>query len=111
MAEYIERERLLEIIKSLIIPYAGLRSGKKVLNELLMSYREAVLEKIQEAPVADVAPVVHARWKFDFSDPADPQYVCSKCLGSKHRYRRSHQKMKFCPACGAKMDLEDENDG
>ena len=57
---------------------------------------EAAIRKIQ---AADVAPVRHGRWL--------PQVVlgekawdCSECktLGSPH--------WKWCPVCGAKMDLE-----
>ena len=71
--------------------------------------REAVIEKnhggviyvddIEKIPAADVAPVRHGRWL--------PQVVlgqkawdCSECktLGSPH--------WKWCPVCGAMMDLE-----
>lgn len=131
MAEYIERERLLEIIKSLIIPYAGLRSGKKVLNELLMSYREAVLEKIQEAPVADVAPVRHGRWILEAHDERvnyrwNVTAECSECCDEQKEIwagffpnvppsisrsvalvsAESVKLSNYCPNCGAKMDEE-----
>lgn len=67
------------------------------------------------APPADVAPVVHGWWKGytksafcgidDFGEPVYRDatfYCCSKCN------RKSAIKEKFCPNCGAKMDLEED---
>lgn len=76
---------------------------KSLLNDCLgqVSYsREDAADCIFWLDTADVAPVRHGRWL--------PQVVlgqkawdCSECktLGS--------QQWKWCPVCGAKMDLED----
>lgn len=83
MAEYIERETLLERaeydnIYRLIIP----------------------AEAIKAAPAADVAPVVHGRWVPFHSQAAGDIWYCSACeIGFA-------AQMKYCPNCGAKMDLE-----
>ena len=57
---------------------------------------EAAIRKIQ---AADVAPVRHGRWVYPIGMAWN--YVCSECGKSigviKHKY---------CPNCGAKMDLE-----
>lgn len=83
MAEYIERETLLERAEydnnyRLIIP----------------------AEAIKAAPAADVAPVVHGRWVPFRSQAAGDIWYCSACeIGFAAR-------MNYCPNCGAKMDLE-----
>lgn len=67
----------------------------------------AALEIIQAFPAADVAPVVHGRWKLEPTNPYDdPGYKnrmikrCS-CCGWQNACRYN-----YCPNCGAKMDLE-----
>ena len=86
MAEYIEREPLLERAEydnnyRLIIP----------------------AEAIKDAPAADVAPVVHGRWIAD-GDGYHWTYNCSICAW-KDGYP-FNERHNFCPGCGAKMDLE-----
>lgn len=55
---------------------------------------------IRSAPVADVAPVTHGRWVPFHSQAAGDIWYCSDCeIGFAAR-------MKYCPNCGAKMDLE-----
>ena len=54
--------------------------------------------EIEDAPAADVAPVVHGRWIPFHSDVAGDIQYCSACeigFGAK---------MDYCPHCGAKMD-------
>lgn len=86
MAEYIEREPLLERAEydnnyRLIIP----------------------AEAIKDAPAADVAPMVHGRWIAD-GDGYHWTYNCSICAW-KDGYP-FNERHNFCPSCGAKMDLE-----
>lgn len=58
--------------------------------------------KIKKVPAADVAPVVHGRWTAIGADKRGrgATYRCSACNGC-YPYA-----CKFCPNCGAKMDLE-----
>ena len=58
-----------------------------------------VLRMIDDAPAADVAPVVHARWIYD--KKAQRPY-CSVCKG--YFYGATNSPMSYCPNCGAKMD-------
>ena len=55
----------------------------------------------------ELATVVHGRW---VSAEAKPRliYFCSAC-GEKWGYG-SISYMKYCPNCGAKMDLEDDHE-
>jgi len=70
--------------------------------------RDAALEKfarnsdaryvIQIIPAADVAPVVHARWRHvDVG-----VWKCTNC-----NQRRFTNTPRYCPWCGARMDLEE----
>ena len=58
---------------------------------------------IKAIPAADVAPVVHGRWKND----CDGCWLCTACGEVWQTLDGQHPKehdMKFCPCCGAKMD-------
>lgn len=62
-----------------------------------------LISAIEEAPTIDATPVVHGRW--ELVDEAEPQrYGCSKCscLSWYGTYR-------YCPNCGARMDLEGQD--
>lgn len=56
---------------------------------------DAIIEVIEDISAVDAEPVRHGRWTFPWTSPE-----CSAC--------RKTQKWtsKFCPNCGAKMDLE-----
>ena len=91
MAEYIKREYAVDAVLDVYCDTPDI--------DLSCEKFEAAILKIQ---AADVAPVRHGRWL--------PQVVlgqkawdCSECktLGSQH--------WKWCPVCGARMDLEDDN--
>ena len=59
---------------------------------------------IDEVPTADVAPVVHASWEKGFLGIA---LMCSNCNVPSP----NPVYYKYCPNCGAKMDMNDENEG
>ena len=60
----------------------------------------AALARLRLFPSTDVAPVVHGRWIHDRNN----LYGCNNCL---YRETMSHkEKKKYCPNCGAIMDLE-----
>lgn len=87
MAEYIERETLLERAEydnnyRLIIP----------------------AEAIKDAPAADVAPVMHGRWGSN-GIPDSMLSACSVCGFGCGAY-----SFRYCPNCGAEMDLEESKD-
>lgn len=85
MAEYIERETLLERAEydnnyRLIIP----------------------AEAIKDAPAADVAPVVHGCW-IEKPFLMGISRFCSKCGDN---FGMPHGVYRYCPTCGARMDGE-----
>lgn len=64
----------------------------------------AVLDSIDAQPTIEAEPVRHGRW--ERGDNFKPK--CSVC-GEFHLYAwPDHKKCKYCPNCGAKMDLKGE---
>ena len=94
MAEYIERDEL----------YIQIR--KRVNNPAIRSWFGAMLAEI---PAADVAPVRNAEWIGVWYDgyadgsPVYEEFECSNC-GCEH-HADDEPTWRFCPDCGAKMDL------
>ena len=89
MAEYIEKETALEIVKRTSGDYA------------------AAFSEIAHLPAADVAEVRHGRWFFKYPNG----WACSRCgewglmIDNRGIYKSS-----YCPNCGARMDKEDEHE-
>lgn len=83
MAEYIEREALLAAYnKAHVGPPGGAR------------------KLIEEAPTADVAPVVHGRWKNKQTNSIFTWNLeCSVCGAEYH----TPVGYNYCPNCGAHM--------
>lgn len=90
MAEYIEREAVLNILASKNAPWDG-------------------YQKVSELPSADVAPVVHGEW-LEREHVADIQIdewqscrcsVCKKYHTTPFLYYFNNYN--YCPNCGTKM--------
>lgn len=81
MAEYIEREAVIDLITC------------------RYENPEICTQEINSIPAADVAPLVHARWIKGSSNP-----YCPKC------FVECRDETPFCPNCGAKMDGGDSNE-
>lgn len=95
MAECIEREATIKRIKEVYCAgcnsYNGVRCSACGTGD--------AIDMIEDAPAADVAPVVHGRWTYD--KKAQRQY-CSVCKG--FFYGAINSPMSYCPNCGTKMD-------
>lgn len=87
MAEYIER--------SYIRKMAMLEMAYTMETE---TDAAVVLRMIDDAPAADVAPVVHGRWG-DNGIPDSMLYGCSVC-----GFTCGANSFLYCPMCGARMD-------
>ncbi len=95
MAEYIDREALLEDIQA-AVENGGM--GSMVAG--------ALKRYVTRVPTADVAPVVHGRWEWDTEDI----YRCSNCAEKSHvKEVMGHPEWDYCPNCGAKMDGDNGN--
>ena len=94
MAEYIEREALLE--KRWDVPFE---------TEDAHFVQVVDVQDVVDAPAADVAPVVHGRWIYK-----GEYAVCTECGGRSGTQYDGVEPIplmtQFCPNCGAKMDGE-----
>lgn len=85
MAEYIEREAVLEIINRVSDRMLSVSLGRKVVN----------------LPAANVATVVHGRWIWKGRNWG---WICSECeSGCMLNCESDWYKSDFCPHCGADM--------
>ncbi|MBP0983062.1 MAG: hypothetical protein J6A19_04985 [Oscillospiraceae bacterium] len=109
MAEYIEREQVMQAIDNIRNIYSEAK------NFVAVSAVDNVIgEIVDEVQAADVAPVVHGQWaRID-----DPEFVCgdfecSKCFHREYKVDTDDLMpgincLFYCPNCGAKMDEEDK---
>ena len=96
MAEYIDREALLKNFCGFDLTEC-VKYGNKTKEQTARSYGTLMMyeiaDVIEDAPAADVAPVVHGRWIKGAPNP-----YCSEC------FVECRDETPFCPHCGAKMD-------
>lgn len=90
--DLISREEAIELIRSLSISIGG----KEIFHP---EVKKSVIEALDLSPTVDAVPVLHGRWIRQ--DNTYTRYMCSECESTNHD---GHEK--FCPNCGAKMDLE-----
>lgn len=66
-----------------------------------------VHKSIDKSPTIDAVSVVHGRW--EVSGIPCEQFKCSECGGGcwYYDYHGDVAKSRYCPNCGARMDLED----
>lgn len=94
MSEYIERETVLDrLAKVDMDTYYGFTAA-------VQFGVDHAIQCIKEAPAADVVEVRHGRW----TDVGSLSCRCSEC-GCKN-----NRETAYCPACGARMDKEDEHE-
>lgn len=95
MAEYIEREATLKLLRGASIAKYPSTFGVGIL---------AAVKEIVDIPAADVDPVVHGRWEEGVEIQTDTStlydYTCSVCSIVTTR------ESPYCPNCGARMDGE-----
>ena len=84
MAEYIEREALIDALQS--YQYDAGKDGF------------GIMVVIGVQPAADVAPVVHGMW--DMNAEGDNIVYCNQCMIPQD------MPTPYCPHCGARMDGE-----
>lgn len=60
-----------------------------------------VAEGLAELPALDVAPVVHARWRWK-----NGHYECTACGGNRFHDLALGCDASYCARCGARMDGE-----
>lgn len=95
MDEYIGREATIKRIE--VVYCAGCNSYNGVRCRAC-GIGDAI-DRIEDAPAADVAPVAHGRWtiRVDPTTGLLANCKCSRCGGT------AYDDSKYCPNCGAKM--------
>lgn len=109
MAEYLDRAVILSM-------HAPLKSNRHYqtynLDDAYEQGWDDALCCLEHIPSVDVAPVMHGRWERRFCHPmrdGEWQYICSVCKNDNYwRNNVCHQKHRYCPNCGAKMDGGEE---
>lgn len=72
-----------------------------------------VLRGVEDAPAADVAPVVHGRWIHSRYEDCSEQFElvkCSQCNHEAYAMAIYVHGGNYCPNCGAKMDGGDNTE-
>lgn len=90
MARYIDMDKYPDIYPA---------EADDVVSDAFSAGYYSCLQIIKEMQTEDVAPVVHARWKFG---------KCTKCGGDAPFWcmASTYRASSYCPDCGAKMDEE-----
>lgn len=96
MAEYIERNFTISLLRE-----RGLASAEKV-NPVFANGIFDAVRFLESRTAADVAPVVHSRWKYH---KYVEKYECMEC----GHFVKHGTDRNYCPNCGAKMDKEDHD--
>ena len=101
MAEYIEREATIELLRSL-----GSRDYRREKGTIQEAIK--MVSFSEYTPAADVAPVRHGRWvqvicheEFEYGFVDRVKECCSVCHAPNWQ-----RTTNYCPNCGAKMDDE-----
>lgn len=80
--------------------------------------RQTIRDVIASVPTADVEPVRHGRWECVYDDSTgETDITCSHCKNTRTVNgcfvstdgKPCYFEDDYCPSCGAKMDLENEN--
>lgn len=102
MAEYIDREAFL---KDAEIRYCmPCKGAGKDYNGLKCRacWVDDMMGDVDDAPAADVAPVVHGRWVCVDTD-TEQFFLCNRCK------KKEYWESNYCPNCGCRMDGGDRD--
>ena len=115
MAEYIEREPMIEEMQGLIDNVSrNFTNATSIELEVIKGRYEAVIEYIKEQPTADVKLVIETE---DLAT-ATEQFICKNCGIRIENFDKTvleedndgyidklfyEYRFKFCPECGAKV--------
>lgn len=101
MVEHITKEQAIDVVKEAI---GNIINSDSELVNLVDLEIEIEMTITDHTDAADVAPVVHAHWKFVSGPDEDNnlQVMCSNCgAGDLHAVEAT---VPYCWRCGARMD-------
>ncbi len=111
MAEYIERKVLEDVM--------AIMGANETQKDRRVWARAISL--LHDVPTADVAPVIHGEWEPIINAYRKLEgWICNRCgteTKQKSNYcptcgthfQHYYDAYSYCPHCGAKMDLEEQN--
>lgn len=103
MPRYIDLEEFAKIIKK----YVKLETSRE--KDLIRWCANLWIRYGYEMPTVDVQEVKHGKWKETVpTTPKSYRRICSVCCGVAYMIGK---KYSYCPHCGAKMDLEEKENG
>lgn len=107
MSDYISREAAVKIAQKY-----GLVNGSALGRRSGLA--DCIAIEIEGLPATDVEPVRRGRWiSWEDADnciPSPNRHECSVCHDAAQVLVNNIELLSnYCPNCGAKMDLEDEN--
>lgn len=109
MARYIDAEKVIEKIVNTpsMLPYEY-ELDEKALS-LLAQRQNEILDIVEmNVPTENVAPVIHARWKWKLADNGWADTTCSNCGHVWNMDVHMYLDYDYCPYCGAMMDEEEQ---
>ena len=109
MKEYIEREQAIALFYP-VDPENDGSDGCTIVYKSGNFSSSEIEAMLSDLPAADVAEVRHGRWIPSDMGGGEPDeaYVCSEC-GEPWTLidgTPAENNMRYCPACGARMDKE-----
>ena len=110
MAEYIEREATLNVLRNL-----GSRDYRREKGTIADAMK--MIMHPHYTPSADVVEVRHGKWVAKPQEfyIGDTEWMCSNCKEEFCPLEMSSddflETMKYCPNCGAKMDGKEQDNG
>lgn len=108
MAEFVDKKEVQKLIDNVPsdLSYWAVTDGIIVIKPDAFDRMHKEIDRITKE---DVAPVVHAKWKQQTGGGGFNEWVELKCYNCSGVLRQDGdiRKYKYCPFCGAVMDLED----
>lgn len=104
MPKYIELEKAI----NLFYPVDPENDGSDGCTTVLKSEKyssEEIESMLSDLPVADVTPVIHAKWERLNNTQ---KHYCPECGMDFDLYACIRKLFNYCPYCGAKMDLKED---
>lgn len=102
MAEYIERDALLQAVLESQHDNPHPRGWAHIAHDCEHAHFVAMIARF---PAADVAPVVHGCFEPCFDENGNWRQGFAKCSNcGKEYYAQVINHFGYCPNCGAKMD-------
>ena len=101
---------MAELIDRRDIVFAHKVEGSEEYKEGFLDGAMCVLDAIDEMPIVEAKPVVHAHWE----EVRKGCHVCSRCKVKapleSDEYDYMESLSAYCPLCGAQMDEEFASD-